>query len=306
MISNLQRENLPSGMSLKRRDEIYGYLFIAPQMIGFLLFVLGPLIAVFVFSFQDRNLLLGQITFAGIDNYQAMFKDALFTKTLQNSLIFTAGLVPLNVLGGLFIALLLSGNLRGMIFFRAIFFLPVITSAAAWAIVWRFLLQSESGVNTFLQAVGIDGPNWLQEPNWAMVSVIVTRALKGVGINMIIFLAAIKNIPQDYQEAARVDGATGWQVFRRITMPLLAPAVFLVTVLTIIGALKVFDTIFLMTNGGPSNGTMVLVYYIYYQGFQFFETGYASALSVVLFLVMFILTLIQWQLRRRFVFDEQE
>lgn len=306
MINNSENRDLSSRISLSLRDQIYGYAFIAPQMIGFLLFVLGPLVAVFYFSLQNRNLLFGQATFAGLDNYRAMFEDPLFGKTLQNSLVFTAGLVPLNVLGALGIALLLSGNLRGMILFRAIFFLPVITSAAAWAIVWRFLLQNEGGVNSFLHLVGVDGPNWLRDPNWAMFSVIVTRVLKGVGINMIIFLAAIKNIPQDYQEAAWVDGANRWQSFRSVMLPLLAPAIFLVTILTIIGGLKVFDTIFLMTSGGPSNGTMVLIYYIYYQGFQFFETGYASALSVVLFLVMFTLTLIQWRLRRRFVFDEQE
>lgn len=291
---------------LASRDAWYGYLFIAPQMIGYFVFVLGPLLAVFYYSLQSRNLLTGQSVFVGFENYQTMFaEDPLFLKTMRNSLVFAAGLVPLNVIGSLGLAMLLSKAVRGISFFRAAFFLPVVTSAVAWAIVWRFMLQDTGTLNQLLQAIGIEGPRWLRDPNWAMLSVIVTRALKGMGINMIILLAAIKNIPNDYYEAALVDGATGWQAFRRITLPLLSPAIFLVTMLVLINSFKVFDTIFLMTRGGPANSTLVLVYYVYYQAFQFFETGYASALSVMLFAVTLVLAVVQWSLRRRLVFNEQ-
>ena len=292
--------------TLASKDALNGYIFIAPQMLGYFVFVLGPLLAVFYYSLQSRNLLTGQADFIGLDNYhQLLYKDQLFTKTMRNSLVFAGGLVPLNVILALGLALMLNREVRGISFFRAAFFLPVVTSAVAWAIVWRFMLQDKGTVNQVLEVVGIDGPNWLRHPDWAMFSVIVTRALKGVGINVIIFLAAIKNIPEDYYEAALVDGANRLQAFRRITLPLLSPAIFLVTMLVLISSFKVFDTIFLMTRGGPANSTLVLVYYVYYQAFQFFETGYASALSVILFLVTLALTMIQWSLRRRLVFNEQ-
>lgn len=295
-----------SKSALGRRDALYGYLFISPQVLGYFVFVLGPLLAIFVFSTQSWNLLTGETTFVGLDNYRTMLRDPLFKKTMLNSLVFAAGLVPMNVALALFLALLLSRRLPGISIFRTIFFAPVVTSAVAWAIVWRFMLQNNQGtVNQFLAMIGINGPNWLNEPFWAMLSVIVTRVLKGVGLNMIIFLAAVANLPQDYNDAARVDGANNVQIFRYITLPLLAPTILLVVVLTFVGSLKVFDTIFLMTAGGPANATMVLVYYVYYQAFQFFETGYASALAVVLFTIALTFTVIQWSLRRRYVYYEQ-
>ncbi len=300
-------KRLLGGLSYARRDELYGYLFIAPQMIGFLVFVIGPLIAVFIYSFQERNLLTGQATFVGLENYFTMFyKDKLFSKVMLNSLFFTLGLVPLNVALSLGLAVALTNQLRGTTLFRTVFFAPVVTSAVAWAIVWKFMLQHESGtVNQYLALIGIDGPNWLREPAWAMISIIFTRALKNMGLNMIIFMAALASIPKTYSEAAKVDGANEWKIFRHITLPLLAPTTLMVVIITVIGSLKVFDHIVLLTGGGPANATMVLVNYIYHQGFQFFETGYASALAVVLFLITLILTVTQWSLRRRFVYHEQ-
>lgn len=292
--------------SLAQRDELYGYLFIAPQLCGILFFVLGPVVATFVFSFQQRNLITGETSFTGLDNYRYMFTtDPFFMKVLGNSLIFAGGLIPLNVGLALILAILLNRRFSGNILFRTIFFAPVITSAVAWAIVWRFLLQGEQGsINQFLALAGIDGPNWLREPGWAMVSVIVTRVFKNVGLNMVLFLAALANLPPDYREAAQVDGANRWQVFRYVTLPLLAPTTLMVVIITMIGSLKVFDHILLMTQGGPANSTMVLVYYIYYQAFQFFETGYASSLAMVLFTITLLLTICQWSLRRKLVHYE--
>jgi multiple sugar transport system permease protein len=291
--------------TLRQREAIYGYAFVAPQLIGFVLVVLLPLIAVFMYSTQQRNLLSGAVTPVGTDNYEFMVEsDPFFTKVLQNSLIFTAGLVPPNVILALFLAMLLNQKLRGIIFFRTLFFAPVITSAVAWAVVWRFLLQENSGINSLLALIGIDGPNWLREPNWAMASVIATRVLKNVGLNMIIFMAALQNIPQDYNDAARVDGANLFQRARYITVPLLSPTIVLVVLITIVGSLKAFDHILLMTDGGPANATNVLVYYIYFQAFKIFQTGYASALAVVLFAITFALTIAQWLVRRRFSYNE--
>ncbi len=294
-------------MGLAQRDAIFGYLFVFPQVLGFLLFVVGPLIAVVLFSFQDRNILTGISEPAGFANYDFMInQDPLFWDVLVNSLVFTLGLVPLNLMLATTLAVLLNRKFAGSTFFRTVFFAPVVTSAAAWAIVWKFILQGDDGaLNQFLALFNIDGPNWLREEDWAMVSVIVTRVLKNVGTNMIILLAALQSIPKEYEEAASVDGATQLQRVFRITIPLLGPTLLLLTVLTLIGSLKIFDHIVLMTNGGPSNATTVLVYYIYFQGFQVFNTGYASALAVILFLLALVATVVQWTLRKRFVYSER-
>lgn len=299
--------NLFSNIGLARREAIFGYLFVLPQVLGFLLFVVGPLIAVIYYSFQDRNILTGISEPAGFANYNFMLnQDPLFWDVLINSLVFTLGLVPLNLMLATILAVLLNRKFAGSTFFRTVFFSPVVTSAAAWAIVWKFILQGDDGaLNQFLGLVGIDGPNWLREEDWAMVSVIVTRVLKNVGTNMIILLAALQSIPKDYEEAAAVDGANQFQRLFKITIPLLAPTLLLLTVLTLIGSLKIFDHIVLMTNGGPSNATTVLVYYIYFQGFQVFNTGYASALAVILFFLALIATVTQWTLRKRFVYSER-
>lgn len=295
----------PKVSRLARQDAMFGYLFVAPQLLGFLLFVLGPLVAVVVYSMQERNLLSGRTQFTGLANYSQLISDPLFHKVLWNSLAFTAGLVPLNVALALLLAVLLNQKLRGMVVFRTLFFAPVVTSAVAWAIVWRFLLQGEQGaINQWLALIGIHGPNWLREPFWAMVAVIGTRVIKNVGLNMIILLAALQDVPKDYLEAARVDGATDTQTFWRITFPLLGPSLLMVCVITVIGSLQVFDHITLLTDGGPQNATMVLVSYVYYQAFRVFETGYASALAVVLFLVALLLTLLQWALRRKVISNE--
>jgi multiple sugar transport system permease protein len=291
---------------LARKETLFGYLFIMPQILGFLVLVLGPLVSVFVFSTQNRSLLTQKVEFVGFANYERLFtQDPLFWQVLGNTLVFAAGLVPLNVILALVLALIVSQRLRGIVVFRTLYFAPVVTSAVAWSIVWGFLLQGERGtINQLLTLAGIQGANWLRVPEWAMFWVIFTRTLKGVGINMIIFLAAIMDLPSELYDAACVDGANGWQRLRYITLPLLAPTTLLVTLLVMIGSLKVFDTIFLLTAGGPANATLVLVNYIYKVGFQFFESGYASALSVILFLITLILTLLQWGLRRRFIYNE--
>ena len=297
----------PFHLNLSQQDAAFGYLFVAPQILGFLITVVGAVAFVFYYSFQERNILTGLSQPVGFENYVRMAGgDPIFPTVLTNSLTFTAGLVPLNLALALLLAMLVNQRLRGITFFRTLYFAPVVTSAAAWAIIWRFILQGESGtLNQFLSLIGINGPNWLREPAWAMFAVIFTRVLKNVGLNMIIFLAALQSIPKEFNEAAIVDGATIWQRFWRITVPLLSPTILLVTVLTIIGSLKIFDHIVLMTNGGPSNATTVLVYYIYFQAFRVFNTGYASALAVSLFVLALIATIVQWGLRKRLVYSEQ-
>lgn len=304
-ISQSAKPKLPRSRRA-RQEALFGYLCVSPQLIGFLIFVLVPLVMVFVYSFQERNLLMGTTTFVGLANYKKMFtQDPLFYKTLGNTLVFTLGLVPLNVAASLLLALALKAETRANVVFRTIFFAPVVTSAVAWAIVWKFLLQGEQGiVNHVLALFGIAGPNWLQDPTWAMIALIVTRVIKNLGMNIIIYLAAVTNLPGELYEAARIDGASRLQCFRKLTIPLLMPTTLMVSIITVIGSLKIFDHVMLMTNGGPSNSTMVLVYYIYYQGFKFFETGYASALASVLFIIVLALTIGQWRLGKRLSYQE--
>ena len=171
----------------------------------------------------------------------------------------------------------------------------------AWAIVWKYLLQGGTAclVNWFLALFGIQGPNWLNEKGWAMASVIVTRVLKNLGTNVLIFYGAVMNLDSSIVEAARIDGASGFKLFSKIKLPLLMPTVLMASIVTMIGSMRVFDTIKLMTEGGPEGSTMVLVYYIYYQGFKAFKTGYASAIAVILFLIMLVLTMLQWVARKK-------
>ncbi|CAD7036918.1 sugar ABC transporter permease [Pseudorhizobium endolithicum] len=288
-------------LTLKMRETMEAWLFISPTLAGFLIFFVGPLVAVVWYSLTEWNLLSQQSVFVGLDNYQdALVRNADFWKVVRNSIIFAIGLVPLNMGMALALALALSRPFRGVIFFRTVFFAPVVTSAVAWAIVWKFLLQGDAGfVNQLLAQVGIHGPNWLREPDWAMVAVIITRVIKMVGLNMILYIAALQAIPRDYEAAARLEGASSWQIFRMITWPLLGPTTLVIMVITTIGSFKVFDHIYLMTGGGPENGTLVLAFYIYQQGFQFFDVGYASALAMIMFVIVMGLTITQLALRRR-------
>jgi multiple sugar transport system permease protein len=287
-------------LSLRRREALEAWLFVSPTVAGFLIFFLGPLIAVVFYSLTEWNLLTQESAFVGLENYaDALSRNPDFWHVMRNSFVFAAGLVPLNMSLALALALALSRPFRGVVFFRTIFFAPVVTSAVAWAIVWKFLLQNEAGaVNQLLATIGIDGPNWLREPDWAMAAVIVTRVIKMVGLNMILYIAALQTIPRDYEAAARLEGASDWQIFRMIVWPLLAPTTLVIMVITMIGSFKVFDHIYLMTGGGPENGTLVLAFYIYEQGFKFFNVGYASALAMIMFIVVLALTIVQLWLRR--------
>ncbi len=297
----IARDKSTPWLSLKMREAMEAWLFLGPTLAGFLIFFAGPLVAVVGYSLTEWNLLSQQSTYVGLKNYaHALGNNPDFWHVARNSAIFALGLVPANMALALALALALSRPFPGVIFFRTVFFAPVVTSAAAWAIVWKFLLQGEAGfVNQMLAYVGIDGPNWLREPDWAMVAVILTRVIKMVGLNMILYIAALQAIPRDYEAAARLEGANSWQIFTGITWPLLGPTTLVIMVITTIGSFKVFDHIYLMTAGGPENGTLVLAFYIYEQGFKFFDIGYASALAMIMFVIVMALTLVQLALRRR-------
>lgn len=292
----------PAARSLRRKEALTGYAFVLPQLIGFTFFVLIPLVNVFIYSFHNKNMLFGTNIFIGFDNFTKLFtNDSLFWMTLKNTFVFSVMLVPLNLVLALLLALYLGDGGFGTRFTRTVIFLPVVTSGVAWAIVWKYLLQSGTAgpVNYFLSLAGIPGPNWLTDKGWAMISVVINRVLKNLGTNVLIFYGAVMNMPQDVIEAARIDGAGSWVLLRKIKLPLLMPTILMVSIVTMIGSMRVFDTIRLMTDGGPEGSTMVLVYYIYHQAFKMFNTGYASAIAVVLFIIVLILTIIQWALRKK-------
>ncbi|MFE0690814.1 sugar ABC transporter permease [Streptomyces sp. JH002] len=289
----------------RRREALAGYLFVAPQLIGSAVFVLLPLILVFWYSLHEWNVLAGSFEFTGTDNYDQLLNDPSLPGVLTATAVFSIGLVLLNLSLALWLALMLNRRLAGTTFFRTVFFSPVVVSLVAWTIVWRFLLQENGGVNGLLDVFGMTGPNWLRGEFTAMLSVIVVQVFKNVGLNMVLFLAALQGVPRELYEAATMDGAGRWTRFVRITVPMISPTILLTSIITVVGSLQVFAQIDVLTSGGPGTSTTVLVYYLYQQAFQFHHFGYGATLSVLLFAIVFVLTFVQWQLRKKWVFHEQ-
>ncbi|WP_226036174.1 carbohydrate ABC transporter permease [Aquibacillus saliphilus] len=298
--SNFKKRRLNS----KGRDTLAGWLFISPMLVGFSVFMFGPLLYAMFMSLHEWPL-LGDATFLGIENYRSLVSDDTFTTSLINTLLFSLGLVPLNIILAMLLATLLKEKFVGIGFFRTAIFVPVVTSLIVWAIVWKYLLAPELGfVNQMLAFVGIDGPTWLFNQNTALPAVVVVSVLKNVGLNMILFLTAMQQVPGELYEAAELDGATRSRQFRNVTLPLITPTIFLTMIITTIGAMKIFGQIYVMTRGGPGDSTKVLVYYIWETAFRHFEMGYASALAFVLFFILLIFTVISWVVRKRWVFYE--
>lgn len=291
-------------LTTRRRDAITGYLFIAPQLIGIALFVILPLALVVYYSFHEWNVLSGTIEFVGAENYQHLLTDPQLPEVMGVTTVFSIGLVACNIPLALLLAVLLNRQGRGIAFFRTAFFSPVVVSIVAWTIVWGFLLQDNGGINGLLSVFGIEGPNWLREGPTAVAAVVVVQVFKNVGLNMVLFLSALQGVPAELYEAGRVDGASGWTLFRRITLPLISPTLLLTVIITIVGALQVFAQIAVLTAGGPGLSTTVLVYYLFQQAFLFHHFGYGSTLAILLFVIVLILTVVQWQLRKRWVFYE--
>ncbi|MDQ0338465.1 multiple sugar transport system permease protein [Caldalkalibacillus uzonensis] len=276
-------------------------IFLLPNLAGFLFFIGIPIISSFVLSFTSWDL-LSPPQFVGVDNYINLLRDPSFFNALTNTLLFIAGYLPTVMVLALIVALLLNRRLRFRVFFRAAYFVPVITSWVAVALIWKWMFNPSYGlVNYFLSLIGINGPAWLQDPSWAMPSIIITSVWKDIGFVMVIFLAGLQGIPENYYEAADIDGANGWQKFRYVTLPLLAPTTFFVLVISLINSFQVFDQVMIMTEGGPAGATTVMVQEIYNHAFRYFQMGYASALSWVLFALIFVVTFIQMRWQKRWV-----
>lgn len=286
------------------RSNLRGWMFIGPVVIGTLIFNVIPIIPTVITSFSAWNGLTVP-DFIGLDNYKQMFGggDPLFTRSLANTLIYTAGYVPVGIIVGMGLALLVNNRLKGMAVVRALIFLPYVTSLVAVGIIARWVFSDQYGVvNAMLEGIGIDGPHWLGERFWAMTAVIVTAIWASMGFNMIIMLAGLQGVPETLLEAATLDGAGRWGRFRNVTLPFLTPTIFLLVILQTIGSFQVFSLILVMTQGGPGDGTYVYIYHLWYEAFTLRNMGYGSALAVVLFIVMGLITLLQSQLAKKWVF----
>ncbi len=291
---------------LRKTEMWHGYLLILPIVVGYALFLIGPVLYAFAMSFTNWSL-VQKLKFTGLDNYsRAMSTDPVFWTSFKNTVVFSAGMVPINIVLALLLALLLRRKLPFIGLFRTAIFSPVIVSLVVWAIVWKFIFATDGGlVNLIVRQFGGQDIPWLFSMTWTMPVVILVSALKNVGMNMIIFLGALSTVPKDYYEAARIDGASAWDGFRSITLPLITPAVFMTTIITIIGSLKVFSQVYVLSQGGPGTSTYVMVYYIYRLAFRSYEFGYASTVAFILFFLILSLTIVQWGLRRKWVHYEQ-
>ncbi|WP_237438481.1 carbohydrate ABC transporter permease [Pseudalkalibacillus hwajinpoensis] len=282
----------------------HGLMFIAPAVLILIVFSIVPILIAFFISFTDLNLKgladWSNISFIGFENYVDLFSDDLFHKSVFNTIFYVLIGVPLVIVFSLGIALLLNyGTSKLFTFFRAVYYMPSITNIIAIAVVWGYLYNTEYGLfNYILSLLSVDSIPWLTEPTIAKLSLIILAVWKGIGINMIIFLAALQGIPKSYYEAAQIDGANRIQVLFNITIPLLRYATFFVTVTTLIGWMQFFEEPFVMTDGGPLDGTISMALFIYKNGFQFSEFGYAAAGSFVLFIFIIIVTLVQFKLRK--------
>ncbi|GGG25749.1 carbohydrate ABC transporter permease [Paenibacillus abyssi] len=276
------------------KDGTWAFLLLLPNIIGFLAFTLIPVIASFFLSFTSWDM-LSPMKWVGLSNYVELLNDETFIKVFWNTIYFAGISVPAGIVVSLFLAVALDQNIRFKKFYRAAYFLPVVSSMVAVAVVWQFIYNPEYGLlNYFLSFIGITGPNWLTSTVWAMPAVILTTIWKNLGFNMLIFLAGLQGISDSYYEAADIDGARWHHKFLLITVPLLSPTTFFVTVMSFIGSFQVFDTVFLMTQGGPARSTSVIVHYLYENAFKYFNMGYASAMAYILFFMVFVITLIQF------------
>jgi multiple sugar transport system permease protein len=294
----------------RRREALAALLFLAPSLVGFLIFMAGPLLASLGFSLLEWNLLTPP-TWLGFDNYQQLLRDPEFWSSLWATIYYTLVSVPLGMVSALLLALALNQQFRGIAIYRTLYFIPVVSSMIAVALMWRWMYNPTSGIlnyvlNNLFSLFGLPwtAPDWLQSRTWAMPAIILMSVWKGLGYNMVLYLAGLQGIPRHLYEAAEIDGASGWHKFRHITLPLLTPTTFFIVIISIIGSFQVFEQAYIMTQGGPARATVTSVYYIYENGFQWYRMGYASAVAWVLFALIMLVTLIQWRYQDRWVFYE--
>lgn len=290
----------------KRRRELsknlVAYSFILPNLLGFAIFTLIPMVfslALALMSWDGAN----QVSWVGLENFKNLLDDSTFKIALKNTFWYVGGTVPLTMICSLGLAVLLNQPIRGRNIFRTIYFFPYVASLVAVAVVWNMLFFPSAGpVNEFLRAIGVENPpRWSASVDWAMPTVILASIWRNMGYYMIIYLAALQGIPRILYEAAEIDGASAWQKFRYVTVPMLTPATFFISIMLTITSFKVFDLIMVMTNGGPGRATNVLVIHTYNTAFRQFKFGYSSAIAMVLFVLVMAITIVQFYMERRWV-----
>ncbi len=290
-------------MSKKKiKNAATAYLFLLPNFIGFLIFTLIPILcsmALSVMEWDSSN----PMVFVGFDNFKRLVTDETFKISLWNTFYYSVFTVPLTMAAALGLAMILNQKLKGTNFFRTIFFFPHVASLVAVAVVWNLLFHPTLGpINNILRSLGVASPpGWTSSIDWAMPVIIIVSIWKSMGYYMILYLSGLQAIPGELYEAAKVDGANAFQRFKSITLPMLTPTTFFVSIMLTIACFKVFDLVSVMTNGGPGRATNVLVYHIYNTAFINYEFGYASAISMILFLIVLVITVIQFRAEKKWV-----
>ena len=284
---------------LKRKNTLTALSFIAPNFIGFFLFTLVPVVFSLILAFMEWDSFRSP-EFVGMKNFSKMLGDDTFWISLKNTFLYTIGVVPLTLVCSLGLAILLNKKVRGMKFFRTAFFFPYVTSLVAIAVVWNMLFHPTMGpINQFLKFFIENPPGWTSSSDWALTAIIIVSVWRGMGYYMILYLAGLQRVPKELYEAASIDGANKWQQFRNVTLPSLRPTTFFVSIMLVINCFKIFDLVQVMTAGGPGRATNVLVYQIYNEAFVKFNFGYASAIAMVLFVIVLGITVIQFKWNQR-------
>lgn len=289
---------------LNKREWLAGALFLLPNFVGFMVFTALPVVIGFYISLTDYSG-FGEMYFVGFSNYAKMFADSSFKIALRNNLFYTFTTVPFTLLFALLLALMLNRKLYGGSVFQTLYFFPNLTSMVAIGCVWVQIFESKNGpVNQLLRSIGVENPpKWFWGSTTALLTIVIVVVWKQAGYYMIMFMGGLKNINPELYEAAKIDGANAWKAFKHITWPMLSPITFMVTILTFIASFQVFDIINVTTEGGPGRATQVLVMRIYQEAFKFGRMGYGSAIGYFLFLIIFIITAIQWYGQRKWVVE---
>ncbi|MCB9799321.1 MAG: sugar ABC transporter permease [Candidatus Omnitrophica bacterium] len=289
------------------REVIAAYGFLTPNMIGFLVFTSIPVLASLVLSFCKWDLLSGPPEFVGLENFTRLIRDPLFWQYSWNT-VYLMMSIPISMAGSLILAIALNQKLKGIVFFRTVYFLPTICSGVAIYMLWKLIYNPDFGVlNTIISSTGqffglnLKGPYWLHDEAWAKPALMIMGVWQTVGgYNMILYLAALQGVPRDFYHAAEVDGANSWQKFWAVTWPQISPTTFFIAIMSVIGGFQAgFDPAFVMTGGGPNGSTTTLIYYLYNEAFDWNHMGYAAAIAWVLFLIVFLFTIIQWRFFNR-------
>ena len=307
MTSVLSRETIPQAepepvpAARRRRRELWGLGFVAPHAIGLAFFTIVPIGIALVMSFHLWPM-IGSPEWTGLANFRTLFADEAFRVALGNTILFVVLYLPLNLVVSLGMAAWLGPKIKHRQVFRVIFFLPTVTPIVANAVVWRMLYQPDGAIDGTTEALfGVSAPDFLQDPRWAMIAIVVMSVWQGFGYNMIVFSSALDSVPESQLEAAQLDGANAWTSFWRIKLPLISPSLFFASTMTLITSFQVFIQPYIMTKGGPGNSTLTLVQFIYNQGFTFQQLGLAAAAAFVLFVIILGVTAVQFLGQKKWV-----